>query len=463
MNNNINFYFMNIFYCTIIGGCVLVIHKIKMIKLKIYFIIVKMLSTTESETKLEFVPGVFIGDRGVDFKNLIKGLLKGSNISEKYVNILTSEDNLQVYSAVFTSDMLDDNNNYQIYEQLGDLSCNKFIVWYIYNRFPQLKTLEGIKIAARVRINYGSKQCFSDIADKLNFWNFISAPNDLRQRNKKSLLEDVFEAFIGATEYILDNHLGIGVGYACVYNILESIFDKIEISLRYQDLYDAKTRLKELFDYKLHELGPFIYEETKDKLINISRVYRLKGATYETTKEGKINTSKIIGPYDKELIGEGKSNLKSSAQQYAAKNALYNLRNQGIFKPIPEIFKRINGFKIDTEIDRRYNRDTINNMVRVKTKSKFEYNYMCTPVNIMCRQRNYNGIKQCIKLGCDPNLLDTYGLTAFDNLLIGNKNQKLISKCLEKFEKVNIHRSIYKTYLSNYDITKFYHKINILE
>lgn len=417
---------------------------------------------SETETKLEFVPGVFIGDRGVAFKNLIKGLLKWSNVSDKYINILTSEENLQIYSAVFTSDMLDVNSNYQIYEQLGDLSCNKFIVWYIYNRFPQLKTSEGIKIAARVRINYGSKQCFSNIAEKLNFWNFISAPNDLRQRNKKSLLEDVFEAFIGATEYILDNDLGIGVGYACVYNILESIFDKIDISLRYQDLYDAKTRLKELFDYKLHELGPFIYEETKDKLINISRVYRLKGASYETT-QGKINTSKITGTYDKELIGEGKSSLKSTAQQFAAKNALYNLRNKGIFKPIPTIFKIINGFKTDTQIYTKYNQDTINNMIRMKILSKFEHNYMCTPIIMMCRQRDYIGIKQCINLGCDPNILDTYGLTAFDNLVIGNKNQKLISKCLEKFEKVNIHKNILKIYLSNYDIAKFYHKINIIE
>lgn len=417
----------------------------------------------ETETKLQFIPGVFIADRGIAFKNLIRGLLKCSNVSDKYIDILTSNESLQIYSAAFTSDMLDVNSNYQIYEQLGDLSCNKFIVWYIYNRFPQLKSSEGIKIAARVRINYGSKQCFSNIAEKLNFWDFISAPNDLRQRNKKSLLEDVFEAFIGATEYILDNDLGIGVGYACVYNILESIFDKIDISLRYQDLYDAKTRLKELFDYKLHELGPFIYEETKDKLINISRVYRLKGAKYETTQEGKINTSKISGTYDKELIGEGKSSLKSTAQQYAAKNALYNLRNKGIFKPIPIAFKFINGFKIDTQIYSKYDRNTINNMIRVKNLSKFEYNYMCTPIIKMCRERNYTGIKECINLDCDPNILDTYGLTAFDNLLIGNKNQKLITKCLEKFKKVNIHKNIFNTYLSKYDFVKFYDKINIIE
>ena len=219
----------------------------------------------ESETIcIQTVPGVYIGDRGFAFKSLIKGLLKASDISERYVDILVSEKNMELYGAAFTSDLVDDNNNYQIYEQLGDLSCNKFIVSYIYTRFPFLKSCDGVKIAARLRINYGSKKSFFEIAEKLGFWEYITAPNDIRQRNKKPLLEDSFEAFIGVTEYILDSEFGIGVGYACVYIILEKIFSSINISLKYSDLYDAKTRLKELFDFNMDMIGVIEYIDSKD-------------------------------------------------------------------------------------------------------------------------------------------------------------------------------------------------------
>ena len=91
----------------------------------------------------------------------------------------------------------------------------------------------------------------------LNFWPFISAAIEgternqkYRNRNKKDLLEDVLEAFIGCTEYLLDEAFRPGVGYGIVYDILESIFNELPMSLEYEDLYDAKTRLKETTDFK---------------------------------------------------------------------------------------------------------------------------------------------------------------------------------------------------------------------
>ena len=38
-------------------------------------------------------------------------------------------------------------------------------------------------------------------------------------------------------------------GSNCVNKILEEIFNDIPISLKYEDLYDSITRLKEIFDY----------------------------------------------------------------------------------------------------------------------------------------------------------------------------------------------------------------------
>ena len=58
----------------------------------------------------------------------------------------------------------------------------------------------------------GSRKCLFVRADcgvdgDELFWDFISSSKDQRIREKKKLLEDVFEAIIGATYYILDNNL----------------------------------------------------------------------------------------------------------------------------------------------------------------------------------------------------------------------------------------------------------------
>ena len=399
----------------------------------------------ESETIcIQTVPGVYIGDRGFAFKSLIKGLLKASDISERYVDILVSEKNMELYGAAFTSDLVDDNNNYQIYEQLGDLSCNKFIVSYIYTRFPFLKSCDGVKIAARLRINYGSKKSFFEIAEKLGFWEYITAPNDIRQRNKKPLLEDSFEAFIGVTEYILDSEFGIGVGYACVYIILEKIFSSINISLKYSDLYDAKTRLKELFDFKMDMIGVIEYIDSKEGLMNTSYVYQKKDGV-------------------KKEMGKGTAALKSDAQQIAAENALSFLKRNGIYKPVPELYRMINGESKEENKDSEVNVNNsvntgVNTLVYVKNKCKYQYKYYSTPLILSCRERNFKKIKMLLEKGADINITDSHEMTAIDCLLIGKYRPKLIERVINEVvknevvkKKIRITKKVYEKYGVRYE------------
>ena len=277
--------------------------------------------------------GIYLGNRGNDFKSFIDCILKKGKLKAKYRKILTDDSSMQIYASAFTSELVDANNNYQVLEQVGDLTGNKFIVNYMYERFPQLDCTEGVKVVARLRINYGAKQSFSEIARKLGFWPFISATNDMRQRKMKPLLEDVFEAFLGATERILDRKKRVGVGYAIVYDILATIFDEMDISLRYEDLYDAKTRLKELFDVHQDKLGSLVYKEDRMDHITISTVYRVKGRNYIK-------------------IGKGSAALKSDTQQNAAAAGLETLNKQGWVKPVPPIYKKFinyNEKKVDCD------------------------------------------------------------------------------------------------------------------
>ena len=106
-----------------------------------------------------------------------------------------------------------------------------------------------------MRIKYGYEQFLSELVDKMGFWEHIQCANELTYGKKMVLLEDVFEVFIGVTEDIIDKRIYPGLDYISFYRILESIFSEIPIDLSYESLFDAKTRLKELFDLYKDHLG----------------------------------------------------------------------------------------------------------------------------------------------------------------------------------------------------------------
>lgn len=237
---------------------------------------------------------------------LLRKTLALANIKSHYIDILLAHED--EYDAAFTTKAYNPNHNYEIYELLGDGIANAFLSWYFIRRFPQLNCSDGVKILARLKINYASKRSFADIAEKMGFWPFIKAIDEQKATDKEKLLEDVFEAFIGVTVKLLDDEFEIGVGYGIVYKLLETIFDDMQVSLEHDDLYDAKTRLKELFDAN-PQLGTIKYKTTPLKSI----VYRIKD--------------------DKEIyMGEGEGRLKSDREQNASKRALELLQKEGYVK-----------------------------------------------------------------------------------------------------------------------------------
>ena len=260
-------------------------------------------------------PSIYLGPRDSSFKELIKKTLEKGNLDPKYIDTLLSEENMHSYAKVFTSKEVNPQNNYETFEQMGDGAAANFLSSYFYKRFPQLDCAIGVKVVARLKINYGAKESFYPIAEKLGFWQYISASTEERLRKKKSLLEDVLEAFLGATQWILDNETRVGVGYAIAYDILKSIFDEIKISLKYDDLYDNKTKLKEIFDANKN-LGALSYKSSRENQITTTKAYR------------KSNSQEIF-------LGEGRSALQKDAEQKAAGKAIIALERQGYKKKIP--------------------------------------------------------------------------------------------------------------------------------
>ncbi len=167
-------------------------------------------------------------------------------MSDEYIPYLTTPESLNTYNTAFTSRGADDKNNYEMFEQLGDVSVNKFIVNYMYKRFPQLRNPNGVDVVAKLKIKYASKNQLQMLSESLDMWRFITATYDERTNKKKPLLEDTFESFFGATEWLIDSFIEdialkqgnnttyVGVGYNIINGILTTLFDKINISLKYE-------------------------------------------------------------------------------------------------------------------------------------------------------------------------------------------------------------------------------------
>lgn len=417
-----------------------------------------MNNNNNNKYNIEPITGIYIGDRGDKFKTLISSVLKRALKKKKYLDILTDKESMVVFGKAFTSELVDPVNNYQQLEILGDSTANKFIVWYVFRRFPQLRCTEGVKIAARLKINYGSKQTFFKIAEKLGFWDFITATNELRQRKKKSLLEDVFEAFIGAIESILDNRVKESIGYFIVYKLLKSIFDEMDISLKYEDLYDAKTRLKELFDLHGEQLGKSKYQETRDENNGTitSEVYRIHKGKY--------------GQFIHTKIGVGYGAIKS-AQQEASQNAIDTLKTQGFVKYNPRIYRQMeSGKKEEDDVTVEYIKKIMErsgdfdiNSLRTNERIRYQSNYSSTLIAKYCKERNKKGVKTCLELGADPNIKDSIGLSPIELLFIGKKQPKLLKRILKKLIKHKVKlvmsKQIYDAYYKQYEGEEYFDKI----
>ena len=300
---------------------------------------------------------IYLGSRGQDFKDLISGLLRRGKLKAKYIDILTNDEGMKAYGQAFTAVTADPVNNYERFEQIGDVSANKFIVWYAYRRFPQLDCTEGVPVVARLRINYGAKHTFAPLAEKLGFWDFISAKEDgedrgthvyYRSRHKKDLLEDTFEAFVGCTEYLLDKAYRPGVGYGIVYDILSDIFDEIPISLKWEELFDARTRLKETFD-KFQDLGNWVYidfrEEVGEDGYTMAKSVLFRAPIGTNNRAIRIKTGPGKNDYTEQPqngwieIGMGTASSKKEAQERAAEMGIRTLKHLGYYRDAPQVYK----------------------------------------------------------------------------------------------------------------------------
>jgi len=270
----------------------------------------------------------YYGPRDDSFKKVIKNFLLNGNLKEKYLDLLLTPESLELYGKAFTSNTIhshldtvenkvvedvESTDNYEMYEKLGDGVFQNFIVFYAFRYIKEDIRVSQVKVIATIKSKYGSREQFSPIAEKLGFWDYISASVYKRTHSKKALQEDVLEAIIGVTSLILDEKLRYGVGYAICYDILSNIFNKyVIIETEFGELQDFVSKLNE-FSNKYKQYN-FKYDFFKDDRITITTIYRIMP--------------------DNSLVefASGSAANKANSKQAAAIQALNNLKKMGLIK-----------------------------------------------------------------------------------------------------------------------------------
>ena len=169
-------------------------------------------------------------------------------------NISYNFKNIQLLELAFVHKSFDNKHNNERLEFLGDSILNSVIAQYLFLKFPNEK--EGL--LTRMRAHLVKAESLTKKSLELSLDDYIKpckGTANLSSDRKNSILEDSFEALIGAI--FLDS------GWDQVNMITLNIFNKELLSLSADtEFKDSKTELQELLQSMKLELPKYIIEET---------------------------------------------------------------------------------------------------------------------------------------------------------------------------------------------------------
>jgi ribonuclease-3 len=212
---------------------------------------------------------------------------------EHYQRALTHKSILRFvrkYPEVVCPYMLESNERLEF---IGDAVLNVIVADYLFRKFPQ--EAEGTLTVYRTRIVKGST--LASFAERLGLSGKLLMSDQTARMNgqqNKNLLENCFEAFVGALYY----DRGFDVAQMFVINLLDKYLDK-----------------------------QFIHNEDnfKDTLLRLSQNLKLGTPKYTVVNEQGPPNEKIFTVVVKlngERFGKGRSRKKKTAEQIAAQDAM---------------------------------------------------------------------------------------------------------------------------------------------
>lgn len=210
------------------------------------------------------------------------------------------------------------NTNYERLEFIGDSIIKPILTDYITSYF--INQNEGFLSKLRSRLE--KTQFFSNLTKLLNLKDYILISRQYEETDTRntnlSIMEDVFEAFIGALYLDAKEQKDCGYAFKVIHDLIYNIFES------------------ETFNLDLRKMS--IDDNYKDKLnsfCNMNKlpqpIYKLKDVQSITSKRGnnmyKYNEYTVL-VIVREFEAIGKSKTKKDAEQKAALNMLNMISNK---------------------------------------------------------------------------------------------------------------------------------------
>ncbi len=285
-------------------------------------------------------------EKNSNLKLYIKKILKlYSGMNDEYINILTDSESINFLKQAFTHKSVS-QENYEVFEILGDSFFSCCIVDYLYSTYPELRKPGNTAYFGRLKIVLISKSTLSSISDMLNIKAHIITEDPL----SIDMMEDVFEALIGCLKVLIDKRISPALGYVIVGNFIKNIIKDFPISLKEKYLWDAVSVLKEIMDYNKKKLS-FIKDEdiiitVTDNANNNITVYEnkiLKGDFKETKKSYKVDIkygnyssngtvniiNRVKNKYEKGYSGYNKIKMVTLKIKNEINNEIYTTSGSG--------------------------------------------------------------------------------------------------------------------------------------
>jgi len=197
----------------------------------------------------------------------------------------------------------------EVLEWLGDGIIQSVVAMYLYKRYKDQR--EGF--LTKIRSKLVKTETLSKLALFLGFDKYLIMSKHIEfvcnGRKNARILEDCFEAFIGAMIIDLgeeDESLGFSLCSTFIINLIEQKIDIIELILNDDNFKDQLMRF-----YQKKYNGKFPKYEQKTTILS-------------TNNNGIVNKKfhMFVRDNQNNIIGEGISKSKKEAEQKAAKAAL---------------------------------------------------------------------------------------------------------------------------------------------
>jgi len=278
------------------------------------------------------------GDRSFVFVNFIESFMKPVITDYAWNHYWETHKDLhmQKFDDAFTCEDVDvtSNKNYQPYEKIGDSIITSFLVMEFFRRNPQTFNKAGVELNARNQICLSAGTHHAKMAVKNNFEPFITARYERwnNECEKLQILEDVFEAFIGAFIVVAEDFCNgaiFGISMCVANAILRELYKDVEMTISHSRMVDAKNRLKNLL------------EKNKYKTPTVENKYHTEvSAHYLENGDCEKITISTIYDSNRNVIGKGKASKKKEAERLAAENAIsFLINNREYIEYVPAIYK----------------------------------------------------------------------------------------------------------------------------